>query len=1005
MSQYAKGSEWRKWDLHVHTPESHGFTGNWEQFKTQLKNADCDVVGINDYFSVAGYKKIKAEVDKGSFDIGDKVLFPVVEMRMKDQLQNKHSGEGSSRHFNFHIIFNNQLELSEIENFIKALKYEDTTISNDYSDAEKLKEKKVSFDEVLEKLKGDSKFRGQFLVWLPYDEYGGIDEIDPNSDSVIKSNFIKRSDILGSSNKKQRDFFLWRAKKEDGTEKYSLKQFESWLGSKKPCIKGSDSHAHSDVVGKLKNRDSQPTEKFCWLKADPTFEGLKQIIYEPEERIFIGKKPPILEKVKDNPTKYLKSLEVNKSEQWTSGDTWFEDVSIPFNKELVAIIGNKGSGKSALADILGLVGRADIDKKYFSFLHKDKFLKGGLAGKFSAKAIWESDNDSEKLQLNEEKKGQVPEAVRFIPQSYFEDLTNEIEILNFKKILEKIIYRYVPNEKKLEIPSFDELVTEKTKNIKSKINDQKNKIQEVNGDIIKLEKKNNSKYRTETEELIKQKNLEIEAQEKLLAECPKIANPEEGAETKEIVQNISEYNRRLNKLKKKLEEKQALQIRINKKITFLEDLERSIREQEEQVKSFVENNENKYKELDLKINDIFKIETDYTSMTALLEKYREELKNNNVYLVRAEDVVKENTSEEGIKSVLYQIDKLDKNIEEAQSKLTNKGREFQENEQRKTKIKEAINILKGDDAGLKLETLNYYKKEELYLDNDLSEELAIKRKERVEASLEIFKAKNEIIAVYNNLKVAVDQKIEKNHELLDGYDIKIDSSFNLDVGFYDYFLAYINQGRTGCFYGRAEGMEKIKTIIEESGFDTEDKIRALLGAIITKLEEGGAEISEQVNKGKLIEFYNYIFSLEYIETTYELKSEGKTLLQLSPGERGALLLVFYLMIDKEEIPLIIDQPEDNLDNESVYNILSKFIKRAKKRRQIIMVTHNPNLAVGSDAEQIIYVSIDKTKKNKFSFISGSIENPEINKKIVQILEGTKPAFDKRKLKYQMNSAD
>ena len=106
------------------------------------------------------------------------------------------------------------------------------------------------------------------------------------------------------------------------------------------------------------------------------------------------------------------------------------------------------------------------------------------------------------------------------------------------------------------------------------------------------------------------------------------------------------------------------------------------------------------------------------------------------------------------------------------------------------------------------------------------------------------------------------------------------------------------------------------------------------------------------------------------------------------------------MLDKEDIPLIIDQPEDNLDNQSVYKIVVQFIKHAKKRLQIIMVTHNPNLAVGADAEQIIYVNIDKMNKNEFSFISGSIEEPAINKKIVQILEGTKPAFDKRKLKYQ-----
>jgi ABC-type lipoprotein export system ATPase subunit len=86
---------------------------------------------------------------------------------------------------------------------------------------------------------------------------------------------------------------------------------------------------------------------------------------------------------------------------------------------------------------------------------------------------------------------------------------------------------------------------------------------------------------------------------------------------------------------------------------------------------------------------------------------------------------------------------------------------------------------------------------------------------------------------------------------------------------------------------------------------------------------------------------------------YELKVDEKDLSELSPGERGGLLLVFYLMLDRRDIPLIIDQPEDNLDNKSVYEILVKFLMKAKKRRQIIIVTHNPNLAVVADAGQII----------------------------------------------------
>ena len=106
------------------------------------------------------------------------------------------------------------------------------------------------------------------------------------------------------------------------------------------------------------------------------------------------------------------------------------------------------------------------------------------------------------------------------------------------------------------------------------------------------------------------------------------------------------------------------------------------------------------------------------------------------------------------------------------------------------------------------------------------------------------------------------------------------------------------------------------------------------------------------------------------------------------------------MLDKRDIPLLIDQPEDNLDNKSVFEILVKFLKQAKTRRQIIIATHNPNLAVVADAEQIINVTIDKKDgKNTFSYRSGAIENEAINKAVIDILEGTMPAFDNRRIKY------
>jgi predicted ATPase len=131
-----------------------------------------------------------------------------------------------------------------------------------------------------------------------------------------------------------------------------------------------------------------------------------------------------------------------------------------------------------------------------------------------------------------------------------------------------------------------------------------------------------------------------------------------------------------------------------------------------------------------------------------------------------------------------------------------------------------------------------------------------------------------------------------------------------------------------------------------------------------------------------------------------IKWFGKDIQELSPGERGALLLVFYLLIDRRDIPLIIDQPEENLDNQTALDLLVPCIKEARKRRQVILVTHNPNLAVVCDADQVIHSNIDKAARNRVTYTAGSLENPTNNKLTVDVLEGTMPAFEHRDSKYQ-----
>lgn len=144
---------------------------------------------------------------------------------------------------------------------------------------------------------------------------------------------------------------------------------------------------------------------------------------------------------------------------------------------------------------------------------------------------------------------------------------------------------------------------------------------------------------------------------------------------------------------------------------------------------------------------------------------------------------------------------------------------------------------------------------------------------------------------------------------------------------------------------------------------------------------------------------NLIYEFNWLKPRFTLAQDGQPLEQLSPGQRGALLLLFFLLVEDSDLPIVLDQPEENLDNQTVYSLLVPAIKEAKERRQIIMVTHNANLAVCCDAEQIIHAKFERGNRNKITYSAGAIEDPAINALVVDVLEGTRPAFENRKSKY------
>jgi predicted ATPase len=137
--------------------------------------------------------------------------------------------------------------------------------------------------------------------------------------------------------------------------------------------------------------------------------------------------------------------------------------------------------------------------------------------------------------------------------------------------------------------------------------------------------------------------------------------------------------------------------------------------------------------------------------------------------------------------------------------------------------------------------------------------------------------------------------------------------------------------------------------------------------------------------------------LLWLETTFSLSGDGVPLAQLSPGERGLILLLFYLVLDRSDTPLLLDQPEENLDNAAVRRVLVPALQQAKLRRQVIVVTHNANLAVVGDADQIVHCSFSG---NAFTLQSGPLASLVTGELVIDVLEGARPAFDNRRRKYE-----
>ncbi|HEX4996922.1 MAG TPA: AAA family ATPase [Terriglobia bacterium] len=1027
MSSNPAGSTWKKWDLHVHTPCSlvQNYGGDtedtWEAFLGDLEQlpSDFKVLGINDYIFIEGYERVrKAKREHGRLRNIDLIL-PVVEFRLdkfagvvKKDNDGKYSRSDWNR-VNLHVIFD-ELEPDLIrQQFLNALAPSYSLIP----DATHLNGKwqAVITPESLKEL-------GQMIIGAaPVDKraaYGsplqeGFNNLCVSLES-IKNALAKHplaNRYLLAVGKTEWDNMKWDdqsiAEKRNVINGVELvftasPSPEAYGNARKRLTEAkvndrlldcSDAHALSTSEDKDRIGNC-----FTWIKADSTFEGLRHAVTEFDERVFVGDLPPKRLMVTGTRTKYASAVTIKKKAGSPLIEEWFH-VDLPLNHDLVAIIGNKGSGKSALADVAALAGSTRNYEK-FSFLTEDRFRdpKAKLAGHFIGTLRWEDGKESSReLHLNPSSSD--VERVKYLPQSYLEALCNELVgggSSTFDRELRKIIYTHVPEDERLGFHSLDELLNFKVAEIETEREQVMQQLSKHNEEIIAIEKKLAPEFFERLRAQLEAKEGELQSLED--AKPAEVADPSAsdaarseaalaGAKLQGLEGELASIRAQENAARDKKASATKRGALVNRAVQTLRNYERAHQQ-------FLDDLGGALNDIggDLAAGDLVSL----TIKTTKLETIGAELKAE----AEAQDRRLNSQDETGI---IHRRFAVEAEITGIKGTLDEKQRLFVVYREQLAQWERARAELIGTSD--KVDSIEWFKAQTQELER-LPDRLSQLRKTREATVRRLHEQIEKNVAEYERLYLPV-QDFVKSAAIM---DMPLPLAFNVRIaeeGFQDNFINRINRQTRGSFSGIDESNQVLHNVLRETDFGDPDATIEFVKRIDDMLHFDRRDIgngtqmqpADQLRKGnELKDVYDFIHGLSYLQPRYSLTYGEQEIARLSPGERGLLLLVFYLLVDKDDIPLVIDQPEENLDNQTIFKILVTCIKAAKRRRQVIMVTHNPNLAVVCDAEQIICASCDKAN-SVFNYVSGAIESPGIKAKVVEILEGTEPAFVNRKRKY------
>ena len=933
-------------------------------------------MAITDYYVTDAYEEILPHKAAGRLP-GVSLLFPNIELRL--------DVAAKSGFVNIHLLVSPEDpdHLSEMKRILKRLKFQafndrfdctreeliklgkraDPKINNDGAALRHgATQFKVNFDQLRTVINESEWANRNILIAVAGGTGDGTSGVRQAADATIRQEIEKFAHIIFSSSAAQSEFWV-------GQRDLSIEELRLRYDGCKPCLHGGDSHSQNTVGQPVDNR-------YSWIKGGLEFDALRQACIDPEGRAYVGEQPP----QSAMPSQVISHVRIENA-------SWAMSPEVPLNPGLVAIIGARGSGKTALADVIAAgcdailpAGWGADENISPSFLARAR----KLIGTATATLTWGGGATVTRALDGRDANNHMsfPRA-RYLSQQFVEELCSAKGVSDgLIDEIERVIFESHSPDDREWASDFAELRAQRTTRFRQARERETEAIKDISECIgTELEK----------ESLVTGLTNQVEQKKKLiagyLADCAKLVVKGTEAE----VARHTELSEAAQKIRT------TIQIFGNQRRTFvaLQDEVRSMRatgapemlRQTQARHVYSGLNAQQWNDFMLVYKgDVDKNLTDYVDWVdgevRKLNGAPSPPGDLNVALVPHDAVL----STLPLAPIVAEMTRLearfsaDKLVREQYAALTNR-------------IAQESSSLRQLEARLTDAQGAATRRKELQIERDETYGRVFQA---------IIEEQNALAGLYQPLMARLSASSGTLKKL--SFSVRRIADVRTWGSFAEEEL--IDRRLSGPFQGKgslvAAATEALKSAWETgSAADVQAAMTAFMAKYLKDLLSHApfAPTQQADFRHWSKQFANWLFSTDHLAVRYEISYDGVDIRKLSPGTRGIVLLLLYLALDDtDDRPLIIDQPEENLDPKSVFDELVALFIAAKSKRQVIIVTHNANLVINTDADQIIVAEAGPHPSGglpPITYVAGGLENAAIRTAVCDILEGGEAAFRER----------